>query len=237
MYGGFKDEAVSMESLSSSMLNVQNEIKNRWKEISKLPKIPIVKAVRLMCQEIKFPLLEEWEYYELHKGEESIVSDPISLQKGCWTAEFNLQKLTAEYILSFVLTNDIKDLKGSSQKTTLFRNGVTATAAKKLAGKPMNWFYHGKPLNNGDMSLNITVTEKQFVFSYKDDSSNGEWVIHGDSPLTSLGVKSVGDLSKEKFYLVIYIKNKNGKNANGKFRISQVFTNTGFIHKACEMSG
>jgi hypothetical protein len=43
-------------------------------------------------------------------------------------------------------------------------------------------------------------------------------------------------LSKEKFYLVIYIKNKNGKNANGKFRISQVFTNTGFIHKACEMS-
>jgi ubiquitin-protein ligase len=69
MGGGFKDEAVSMESLCGSMLNVQNEIKNRWKEISKLPKIPIVKSVRLMCQEIKFPLLEEWDYYELHKGE------------------------------------------------------------------------------------------------------------------------------------------------------------------------
>lgn len=138
--------------------------------------------------------------------------------------------------MSFVLTNNVKDLKGSSANTILFRNGVTATAAKKLAGKPMNWFYHGKPLNNGDMSLNITVTEKQFVFSYNDESSNGEWVIHGDSPLTSLGVKNVGDLSKEKFYLVIYIKNKNGKNGNGKFRISQVFTNTGYIHKACEMS-
>ena len=68
MGGGFKDEAVSMESLSGSMENVKNEIKKRWKEISKLPKIPIVKAVRHMCQEIKFPLLAEWEYYELQKG-------------------------------------------------------------------------------------------------------------------------------------------------------------------------
>ncbi len=60
MYGGFKDEAVSMESLKSSMENVKNEIKNRWKEISKLPKIPIVKAARFMCQEIRFPGLSEY---------------------------------------------------------------------------------------------------------------------------------------------------------------------------------
>lgn len=238
MYGGFKDEAVSMESLSSSMNNVKNEIKNRWKEISKLPKIPIVKAARFMCQEINFPNLSEYEYYELQKGEENIVSDPITLQNGSWgswTAQFDLKNLTAEYVLSFILTNNPKDIKGSSNQTILFRNGVTATAAKKLPNKGINWFYHGKPLNNGDMSLNITITEKQFVFSYMDESSNGEWIIHGDTPITRLTKKIVGDLSKEKFYLVIYVKNKN-KKLGGKFRISQVTTNTGYIHKACEMS-
>ena len=146
-----------------------------------------------------------------------------------------MKDLTAEYVLSFVLTNNPKDIKGSLNPTVLFRNGVTATAAKKFPNKGANWFYHGKPLNNGDMSLNITVTEKQFLFSYMDDTSDGEWVIHGDTPITGLGKKSVGDLSKEKFYLVIYVRNKN-KNKGGKFRISQEFTNTGYIHKACEMS-
>lgn len=38
-----------MEKLHSSYKNVTNEIVNRWKEISKLPKIPIIKAARLMC--------------------------------------------------------------------------------------------------------------------------------------------------------------------------------------------
>ncbi len=161
MYGGFKDEAVSMESLKSSMENVKNEIKNRWKEISKLPKIPIVKAARFMCQEIRFPGLSEYEYYDFKKGEENIVSEPIKLQIkgwGSWTAEFNLKNLTAEYVLSFILTNNPKDIKGNSSQTIIFRNGVTATAAKKLPNKGVNWFYHGKPLNNGDMSLNITIT-------------------------------------------------------------------------------
>lgn len=55
----------------------------------------------------------------------------------------------------------------------IFRNGVTATAAKKLKNGKLNWFYHGKPLNNGDMSVNITITKKQLIFSYMDDTTNG----------------------------------------------------------------
>ena len=110
-----------------------------------------------------------------------------------------------------------------------------ATAAKKLVNKKLNWFYHGKPLNNGDMCLNITITEKQFVFSYQDDSSNGEWIVHGDTPVSCLGKKHVGDLTGQNFYLVIYVKNKNIER-KGKFTITQVFTNTGYIHKACELN-
>lgn len=112
---------------------------------------------------------------------------------------------------------------------------MTATAAKKLPNKKLNWFYHGKPLNNGDMLLNITITGKQFIFSYQDESTNGEWTIHGDTPLTRLDKKVVGDLSKQNFYLVIFVKNKN-KKLGGKFSLGQVFTNVGYIHKASEYS-
>lgn len=41
------------------------------------------------------------------------------------------------------------DLQGKKLNTILFRNGVTATAAKKLKNKNISWFYHGRPLNNG----------------------------------------------------------------------------------------
>ncbi len=69
------------------------------------------------------------------------------------------------------MTNNINDIKGEHEETVIFRNGVTATAAQKLRKRKLNWFYHGKPLNNGDMRLNITVTPKQFVFSYNDAST------------------------------------------------------------------
>ena len=85
------------------------------------------------------------------------------------------------------------------------------------------------------MLLNITITKSQFVFSYQDDTSNGEWIIHGDTPLTSLETKSVGNLADENFYLVIFVKNKN-KNLGGKFSLNQIFTNIGYIHKACEQT-
>ena len=50
----------------------------------------------------------------------------------------------------------------------MFRNGVTATAAKKIENKPLTWFYHGKPLNSGDMKVNLTITPNQFAISYVD---------------------------------------------------------------------
>ncbi len=76
--------------------------------------------------------------------------------------------ISPEYVLSIILINDPKDIKGNKQDTIIFRNGVTATAARKLKNRNLNWFYHGKPLNNGDMKLNITITKNQFVFSYND---------------------------------------------------------------------
>lgn len=60
-------------------------------------------------------------------------------------------------------------------------------------------------------------------------------MIHGDTPLTRLDKKVVGDLTKQNFYLVIYVKNKN-KKLGGKFSLGQVFTNVGYIHKASEYS-
>lgn len=80
------------------------------------------------------------------------------------------------------------------------------------------------------MKLNITITPNQFVFSYKNSSTDGDWIVHGDTPITSLQKKIVGDLKYQKFYLVIYVKNKN-MYANGQFNITQVFTNIGYIHK------
>jgi hypothetical protein len=49
MWGGAINEAVTMESLERSMSNVKSEILARWKLITKLPKVPIVKAARKMC--------------------------------------------------------------------------------------------------------------------------------------------------------------------------------------------
>jgi len=154
-----------------------------------------------MCNEIKFPILEKFESYEFNKVEEVLASEPITLQDKPWTAEFKLNDLSAEYVLSFILTNDVKDIKGTKNSTVIFRNGVTATAAKKLPNKKLSWFYHGKPLNNGDMLLNITITKKQFLFSYQDESTNGEWIIHGDTPLTRFDKKSRWRFIKSKLLL------------------------------------
>ena len=60
-------------------------------------------------------------------------------------------------------------------------------------------------------------------------------MIHGDTPLTRLDKKVVGDLSNQEFYLVIYVKNKH-KKLGGKFSLTQVTTNVGYIHKASEYS-
>ena len=111
-------------------------------------------------------------------------------------------------MLSFILTNNTSDIKGNKPYTILFRNGVTATAAKKLYNKPMTWFYHGKPLNSGDMKINITITPNQFTFSYVDSSTDGNWVLHGDTPLTSLRKNNVGYLGNQEFNLIIYVRNK-----------------------------
>ena len=174
--------------------------------------------------------------YIFTKGEISLISEPWILQKNIYkTVEFELKNLSPEFILSFVLTNDPKDLKGGKNKTILFRNGVTATAAKKLINKPISWFYHGKPLNSGDMKLNLTITPNQFSISYIDDSTDGNWILHGDTPLTSLRKKDVSDFGNQNFYLVVYVKNKS-PHLGGKFVLNNVVTNIGYIHSKSEFN-
>ncbi len=73
---------------------------------------------------------------------------------------------------------------------------MTATAARKLRNRNLNWFYHGKPLNNGDMKLNITITKNQFVFSYNDKTTDGNWIIHGDNPVSLISDQAVGKLTE-----------------------------------------
>lgn len=51
--------------------------------------------------------------------------------------------------------------------------------------------------------------------------------------MTRLDKATVGDLTKEPFYLLIYVKNKNIK-LGGKFSIWQIPSNVGYIHKMCE---
>jgi len=79
------------------------------------------------------------------------------------------------------------------------------------------------------MKINLTITPNQFAMSYIDESTNGEWILHGDTPLTSFKEKIVGDLTKTPFKLMVYVKNKNPR-LGGKFIMKKVRTNVGYIH-------
>src|SRR5271163_2954726 len=76
---------------------------------------------------------------------------------------------------------------------------------KKLAQDKILWFYHGKRLNDGHLSVCITVTQDQFTMSYQADGSpNDAFIIHGDTPISKLGKAQIGDVKGMPFYLTIF---------------------------------
>ena len=141
-----------------------------------------------------------------------IVSDPVTItSKKVLSIGLDLSKLqkNVNTVFSIVLTTNPKDLVGKIKDTILFRNGVTGTAAAKK-GPKTNWFYHGRPLNQENLKVVVTLGHEEFTISY---SVNDEpYVIHGDLPVAFLTKKDIENLRPGlKFYLCLLLKNKGGQ--------------------------
>lgn len=240
MHGGETTEFVTMESLAAGYQNVISALRANLKYVGAIPEIPGNFATEIPAtKNMKFPAVIEvrppatarTSGGRIQNSNKSfdfqIESIPLRLQSGhVYSCAFDLSELTSNYVFSAVLTTNPQDLVGKRSETILFRNGVTATAAKKLVGTPIQWFYHGKPLNQGKLKLAITITDKEFTMAYSDESTADKWVIHGDYPLCLLDCGSVGNLYNRDFYLVLYLKRKSGENI---INIRNLNLTTGYV--------
>jgi ubiquitin-protein ligase len=232
MYGGEKQEFVTMESLQTGYDNVEKCIKTYTKYIGDIPEIPANLAVETDAQLLDFPKIIKVEPDNLDQTgmfEKTFKSQGFTINKETsFTCGFNLNNLTSNYVFSVVLTTNPEDLTGKKPNTVLFRNGVTGSAAIKSdkTAKKTVWFYHGKPLNQTNLKLIITISNQQFVMTYQDITTKDKWVIHGDYPIAYLDNKSQGDISNNNFYLVLYFKRKNGSNT---FEIENILPEKGLI--------
>jgi len=147
-------------------------------------------------------------------GIDTFVSRPFYLQQrdgNSWSALLDLRNLHPGVVFSVILSNQAgTDNTGRCLETILLRNGVTGTAAKKVANRPLKWFYHGKPLNEGNLVLSITVTQDQFTMAYKSAGSD-TFLVHGDTPISKLGPAQIGNVQNIPFYVTLFFKLKSGK--------------------------
>ena len=222
MHGGEHQEFVSMESLEVGYKNVQETINKYTKYIGDIPEIPANLPIEKDAGLLNFPKIIKVEPQTLNlklKVEGGMFEFTVKSQRfkinedTSFTCGFNLNNLTPNYVFSIVLTTNPEDLVGKKSNTILFRNGVTGSAAIKTNEKKIKWFYHGKPLNQTNLNLIITISNNQFIMSYQDITTKDKWVIHGDYPVAFLDKKSVGNISNKDFYLVLYFKRKNGSNS------------------------
>lgn len=77
------------------------------------------------------------------------------------------------------------------------RNDVTATAARKLVGKKTQWLHHGKPMNDGDIRLYVSVGRDQMAFAYRE---GGDMIVHGDCPVSRLRKQDIGHVEGVPFF-------------------------------------
>jgi len=121
----------------------------------------------------------------------------------------DLNNLHPGVVFSVLLSNKAdSDRIGNEPGTILLRNGVTGTAAKKTEGNKVMWFYHGKPLNDGHLS--VCITQDQFTMAYQTDGTGSEsFIIHGDTPISKLGKAQIGNVENIPFYC-IFLKRKSG---------------------------
>jgi hypothetical protein len=201
--GGSREEYVSMEKLARVKKGAKYVFDQHAHHLPPVPSIPLVEATMVPAK----PLFDP---QTLEAGNpETIVSRPIYLQTGTdevHSFAVDLSALHPDIIFSIVLSNTPgTDLAGKQSTTILVRNGVTATAARKSVGKKTKWFYHGKPMNDGDMRLFVSVGRDQMTFAYQE---GGKWCVHGDCPVSKLKERDIGYVKRMPFYVTVYTKNK-----------------------------
>lgn len=221
-YGPDQAEYVTMEKLSAIKSNVAVAYQKYKCNLPHIPQVPLVTAKIVAAIPMSFP-------NKMTVDRSATFSfGPLYLQNNSlqnFTVALDLSELHAGIVFSVVLSNSKTDLVGKSRDTVLVRNGVTATAARKSLNDPQTkWFYHGKPMNDGNMLLHVTIGQNQMTFAYDVD---GRKVVHGDCAVSRLGELQLGRVSSIPFYLNLFLKRKSGK----PISIYTVDTkNTGFIH-------
>jgi hypothetical protein len=209
-YGGEHPEYVSMGRLRTVKANARDVYERHKDHLPEVPRLPLVEAIAVPAKSLFAP-------QEIIAGcPETITSEPFYLQTESDEAHsfaIDLSGLHEGVIFSVILTNQKwpHDLTGGKAETILVRNGVTATAARKTATGRTVWFYHGKPMNDGDMRLHVTVGRDQMTFAYYED---GRLYVHGDCPVSRLSVDHIGDVKGMPFYVHIYTKDKMKKPAH-----------------------
>lgn len=234
-YGGDKPEFVSMGKLEQLKHSVHQTYMSHKDRFPLLPVIPMIPATSIPAEPFIFTKPDDEAPLDTlqFQADDKYVSQAIYLQDsqnpGSWSTTLDLRNLHPGVVFSVILSNKRGvDPSGHKNDTILLRNGVTGTAAKKRKGQPISWFYHGKPLNDRNLSVCITVTNDQFVFAYKDDDTN-TFIVHGDTPISKLGEAQIGNVSGIPFYLTILLKRKNGE--EGFINVLEQ-NRTGYIHKS-----
>ena len=231
--GTEKLEFVSMESLQEihddikETFYVHKSIMPNRRTTQKTEAVP-VKAKWIWFDE--YIISRSDKQYQIVTSEQAIqlqVKDPKK-EKFVYTVGFDLSDLknSPGTVFSIILSNNPSDPFGELKDTVLVRNGVTATAAKKKRGQTIKWFYHGKPLNQENLQLVVTIGYDQFCLSYVDEQDRH--VIQGDCPVSFLTEAEIGKVQNEIFYLSVVMKNKGGK----QVAVRTFLPKTGFLHSA-----
>jgi hypothetical protein len=193
-----------MERLQTIKKDALATYKKHKKLFPRVPRVPLVEATMVPATSLFAP-----QTFKAGKPG-TIISEPIFLQTGSnevHSFAIDLSGLHPGIVFSVVLSNS-SDLQGKGSKTILVRNGVTATAARKRVNEKAVWFYHGKPMNDGDMRLHVSIGRDQMTFAYYEDGDDRLYV-HGDCPVSRLSVDEIGDVKDIPFHVYIYTKDKN----------------------------
>lgn len=227
-YGGELPEYVTMEKLESVKSEAEKTYRKYKSRLPPVPRVPLIEATAVPA----IPLFEPQELIAGHP--EMLTSKPILLQTGSdevYSFAVDLSRLHKDVVFSVVLSNSLTDLVGRQKSTILVRNGVTATAGRKRADQNMMWFYHGKPMNDGEMMLHVTIGRDQMTFAYYEDD---RLYVHGDCPVSRLSAEDIGDVRGVPFYVHIYTRNKKGK-LGEPVRIDILdIAGEGYIHESAD---
>ncbi|KAJ4303287.1 hypothetical protein N0V90_002180 [Kalmusia sp. IMI 367209] len=229
-HGEDRPEYVSMEHLHTVKRDAKMTYEQYKSRLPDVPRIPLVEATMVPAKNLLAP-------QEIEAGRpETVTSEPIYLQTGSdevHSFAVDLSGLHAGIVFSVILSNS-NDLLGRKAGTILVRNGVTATAARKLANEKTVWFYHGKPMNDGDMRLHVTIGKDQMTFAYYEDAG-GRLYVHGDCPVSRLSADHIGNVKGVPFYVHIYTKDKTANTSGHKGRVTINVLDVdgkGYIHES-----